>query len=213
MGKGWTALTKCVVERQFAGDDFSRPFAARDYLARDRDSETAVWHAGSQRLQHSGFRHCRTGPANRETGYRRKSVALRTSPTAPRLMWLFGLLFVVMGVFFVVGRFFVKAARKRRTRYFLTDRRAIVVDPSGVHNINLDVGRESSRLAATARTSMFGNDLGPLAAMPGMASLRTYANTGLDFFAAAGPGLPIAFYDVADVDGLEHALDDSARAE
>ena len=32
--------------QQFAGDDFSRPFAAGDYVARDSDGEVAVWHEG-----------------------------------------------------------------------------------------------------------------------------------------------------------------------
>lgn len=143
------------------------------------------------------------------------TVSVGNSPTAPRLMWLFGLLFVVMGVFFVVGRCFVKSARKRRTRYLLTDRRAIIVDPAGVHNINLGAGQRivSTRGDRSHIDVVFGADLGPLASMPGMASLGMYANTGLDFFAAAGPGLPIAFYDVADVDGLEDALDTTARAE
>lgn len=47
----------------------------------------------------------------------------------------------------------------------------------------------------------FGNELGPMAGFRGAASLRMYANTGLDGFAALGPGQPIAFYDVADVAG------------
>jgi hypothetical protein len=32
--------------QQFAGDDFSRPFAAGDYVARDSNGEVAVWHDG-----------------------------------------------------------------------------------------------------------------------------------------------------------------------
>lgn len=39
---GWRVISV----QQFAGDDFSRPFAAGDYLARDSDGEVAVWHEG-----------------------------------------------------------------------------------------------------------------------------------------------------------------------
>lgn len=39
---GWRVISV----QQFTGDDFSRPFAAGDYLARDRDAEVAVWYGG-----------------------------------------------------------------------------------------------------------------------------------------------------------------------
>ena len=39
---GWRVLSV----QQFAGDNFDRPFAAGDYVARDRDGEIAVWHDG-----------------------------------------------------------------------------------------------------------------------------------------------------------------------
>ncbi|MEI3866143.1 hypothetical protein V6S02_03475 [Microbacterium sp. CCNWLW134] len=141
------------------------------------------------------------------------TVAVASSSTAPRLMWLFGLLFVAFGVYGVIGRFFVKAARKRRTRYLLTDRRAIIVGPSGVQQIDLPLSERTAYIHPnrTHIDVVFGAEVGPTAGLPGMASLRTYANTGLDFFAAIGPGSPIAFYDVADVEGLEDALDSFAE--
>jgi hypothetical protein len=40
---GWRVLSV----QQFAGDDFSRPFAAGDYDARASDGEIAVWHHGA----------------------------------------------------------------------------------------------------------------------------------------------------------------------
>ncbi|MCC2032664.1 hypothetical protein [Microbacterium allomyrinae] len=39
---GW----RVVSVQQFAGDDFSRPFAAGDYVARNKDGEIAVWRDG-----------------------------------------------------------------------------------------------------------------------------------------------------------------------
>lgn len=142
------------------------------------------------------------------------TVAVAGSATAPRFTWLFGLVFVALGVFLVVGRFFVKAAVKRRTRYFLTDRRAIVIDPYGVREIALETASQVvSRPGDYAHIDVvFGADTGPTAGLPGMANLRMYANTGMDFFAAWGPGLPIAFHDVADVEGLDIALEASAAA-
>ncbi len=140
------------------------------------------------------------------------TVAVASSSNAPRFAWLFGLVFIVLGLYLVIGRFFVKVAVKRRTRYFLTDRRAIVVDPYGSREIALKASPEVvTRHGNDSHLDVvFGADVGPTSGLPGMASIRLYANTGLDFFAAWGPGMPIAFYDVADVDGLEDALEPAA---
>ncbi len=46
---------------------------------------------------------------------------------APALMALFGLPFVGVGCYMVFGRFLADAARRRRTYYGLTDRRALIV--------------------------------------------------------------------------------------
>jgi hypothetical protein len=46
---------------------------------------------------------------------------------APLLMRLWGIPFVLVGLFFVFGRFLYDARRRERTFYGLTDRRAIII--------------------------------------------------------------------------------------
>ncbi|MDY0830016.1 hypothetical protein SK224_12860 [Microbacterium sp. BG28] len=113
-----------------------------------------------------------------------------------------------MAADFTVGRFFAKVARKKKTRYFVTNQRAIVLDPAGIHQAEITSPGRATRIHpdSTHMDVVFGHEIGPVAAFRSSASGRRYANTGLDGLAAAGPGLPIAFYDVADVEGLEAAL-------
>ncbi|MBN9189026.1 MAG: hypothetical protein J0I62_11070 [Microbacterium sp.] len=129
------------------------------------------------------------------------------SPAAPPLIWLIGVAFVAAGVYAVVGRFYVKAHVKRRTRYYLTNWRAIIVTDQ--REDALDVDRKAPPTTTPHRSHLdvaFGNRSGPLSRLPGYSMLRIYANTGMDFFARVGPGLPFAFYDVPDVEGLQAAL-------
>lgn len=114
---------------------------------------------------------------------------------------------MAFGLYFVVGRFFVKAYSKRHTRYFLTTRRAVVVRPRAEAATDLVPGLTRITNVHGKRIDVtFGANAGPLAALPNSAMLRVYANTGLDFFAAMGPGRPTAFYDVTDIQGLKAAL-------
>ena len=135
------------------------------------------------------------------------TVTAVRSPSAPPLLWLVGLVFVAMGAYLVIGRFFVKASIKRRTRYYLTNWRAVIVTDDRQDAMDVD----RTALPPTTQHGshldvIFGNRTGPLSRLPGYSTLRMYANTGMDFFARVGPGLPFAFYDVPDVEGLQSAL-------
>ena len=55
-------------------------------------------------------------------------VAIVPDGDSPKLLFaLFGIPFVLVGLYLIVGRFFVDAAIRRRTFYGLTDRRALVL--------------------------------------------------------------------------------------
>jgi hypothetical protein len=56
---------------------------------------------------------------------------------APLVMRLFGLPFVFIGLFLVVGRFFVDAWRRRSTFYGLTNQRALIASGRQVRSLNL----------------------------------------------------------------------------
>ncbi len=120
--------------------------------------------------------------------------------------YAWGLIFVVVGVYFVAGRFVVKARRKRRTVYGLTDRRAIIHIGSGVTDqllagsgISVTRRRRHNHLTVTFGS---GNQSRALS-MHGNTGM--YGNTGME--GLFGTSAPVAFYDVADVEGLEAALD------
>lgn len=115
------------------------------------------------------------------------------------LFIIWGIPFVLLGLYFIFGRFIFKKRRKIATIYGLTNSRAIVctgdrsVADSPVIGMptKVDRARDGRHVSVT-----FGYQ-----GLMGM-----YQNTGLDFF-SLGPGQAVAFYDVGDTDGLLGALD------
>jgi hypothetical protein len=108
--------------------------------------------------------------------------------------------FAVAALYVTVGRFLRKAWRKSRTVYALTDRRAIAL-------VGHRYSDETLRIAVTFREGKF---LTAVFGRPTRTSWWSYwigANTGLgnlDFTRRFGA--PLAFFDVADVQGLKAAL-------
>jgi hypothetical protein len=127
---------------------------------------------------------------------------------------VWGVPFVAVGAYFVVGRFAYKRYSKRRTAYGITSRRALIADRRSVsdlplHNQMVTVkrtrdGRHASVLFGAAA------DLGRGSAFRSSTNWY-YANTGMDLL-ARGATLSFAFYDVADPDAMLAALE-QARAQ
>src|SRR4051812_13653646 len=120
------------------------------------------------------------------------------------LFALWGIPFVCIGLFMIAGRFFYKRRRKEKTVYGLTEERALVaVGDSTLSDSPTKYVPASIRRARDGRhvSVTFGGSGGPG---------RYYANTGMDFFDWRGSG-DVAFFDVADVEGMLRALD-RARA-
>lgn len=119
----------------------------------------------------------------------------------PPFFVLWGIPFVLAGLYFIFGRFLYKKRRKRRTAYALTDRRAIVavgvrsMSDSPVAGVATSIkhSRDGSHVSIT-----FGQRSGWAALSP------SYANTGMEFF-EMGTQL-VAFYDVAEPEPLLAAL-------
>jgi hypothetical protein len=123
-----------------------------------------------------------------------------TGHGAPRFFVAFGAVFVLFGLYFVVGRFFYKAWRNRRTVYAVTNRRVLVLTETGARKIqaalihNLAVIHKRIR-ADGSGTLTFGASSGFAG---GLASM--YDNTGMDFFGAFYGTPPPAFHAIPDAE-------------
>jgi hypothetical protein len=120
---------------------------------------------------------------------------------APAYFGLFGLVFVAIGLYMIFGRFIVKARRKLRTAYGLTDQRVLVAVGSGALS-----DTQVARQPIDQRVSRNGRHMTVVIGRPahGASAAAMYANTGMEFFTVGSA--PIGFYDVADVAGLKGAL-------
>jgi hypothetical protein len=130
------------------------------------------------------------------------------SSGAPPFFPIFGSLFALIGVMLLVGRFFLKAARRRRTVYAVTDQRAFLATGRRV------VQTDSHRADRETHRSRDGRHLSVVwtthSASYGMffPSTNVWADTGFDGILTP---LPMAFYAVTDGDALLAALDQAWR--
>lgn len=117
---------------------------------------------------------------------------------APIFFMLFGAVFVLVGLYFVFGRFLFKRRDKRSTVYGLTDSRAIVAKGArSSQDIPLAGSPTQVKRSRDGRhaTILFGQGKRP----------NVYQNTGLDFFMAGSS--QVGFFDVADPETLLRELD------
>jgi hypothetical protein len=124
------------------------------------------------------------------------------SSGAPKLFTLWGVPFVIAGLYFVFGRFFYKAWKKTRTYYAVTDKRILVLITTimgrklqaayinSLPNINKSINSKG------VGTIKFGNQ-SPF-------HISIYENSGLDFFGSMyGAGdSALRFYDIKNVDSV-----------
>jgi len=128
----------------------------------------------------------------------------------PWFFVLWGIPFVLVGLYFIAGRFFYKAWRKRRTYYALTNKRALVLVEGRGHTLRACFLSAVPTINKSVRPSgvgtiTFGNT--------SWASM--YDNTGMDFFGAMGAlgaDSTVRFNDVRDADRV-YGLAMAARKE
>jgi uncharacterized membrane protein len=127
----------------------------------------------------------------------------------PFIMAIFGIPFVIMSLYILIGRFFYKSYLKKNIYYYVTNKRAIVainkeykkfeceyLDSLNVINKQIDI--------AGSGNIIFGNS--PL-------MIAIFLNTGLDMF-AKGQGyntLPMAFCDLDDADVVIKLINEVRR--
>jgi len=132
---------------------------------------------------------------------------------APIFLRLWGIPFLLVGLYVIIGRFFIKRNRKRRLEYALTRSRALICDSrGGVRDVPLahvpieqSPSRDGRHLTVT-----FGTSPTSWSGGFGFRTGRMPTNSGLDLssFGSAAP----AFVDVVDVVGLQTALGQIDRA-
>ncbi len=125
---------------------------------------------------------------------------------------LWGVPFVIIGLYSVFGRFFVKRYRKRRTVYGITSRRAITVtggrsvadSPLRDQPVSVIRSRDARHASVIIGSAPAGRSRSGRRAVPAWA-----LNSGLE--SVMGRSTPFAFFDVADPVAMLAALDE-ARA-
>jgi hypothetical protein len=129
---------------------------------------------------------------------------------APWFFALWGIPFVVIGLYFIAGRFFYKAWRKRRTYYALTNKRALILIESRGRMLRACFLSAVPTINKSVRPSGVGTITFGNASWASM-----YDNTGMDFFGtmgALGADSTVRFNDVRDADRV-YGLAMAARKE
>ena len=115
---------------------------------------------------------------------------------APAFFPLFGIPFVLIGLYFIFGRFWGKNYRKRRTYYFVTNKRVVILTNIFNKNIQAEFIERISSINKTAAS----NGIGTIRFGNSNMMTAMYGNTGMEFFGSFyGQDVPV-FYDIKNVD-------------
>ena len=118
---------------------------------------------------------------------------------------LFGMFFVIVGLYFIFGRFVLKQKKKKNTWYAVTDKRIIVavnllgqrVDTTDINTITAISKSTNSRGSGNV---CFGNM---------DCATNIYSNTGIDFF--YGPPTAPAFFDLKNAEEVYQIIQEQRK--
>lgn len=119
------------------------------------------------------------------------------------LFALFGVPFIVVGLYLIVGRFLYKRWKAHRTLYVLTDRRVIEV----VTGARTRTRAEFIDRVPTINHDLRGDGSGTIRFSSWNWVSSVYGNSGLDFVGGMYGDPGITFYDVADARSLVEHVD------
>ena len=129
------------------------------------------------------------------------------SPPAPPVMAAFGIPFVLLGLYFMVGRFIYQAWLKRRTMYALTNRRALILRDAWGPSVDAIPLTPDLPISTSVRSDGSGTIVfGPTSPFDAI-----YGNTGLSLF-RRGPYTP-AFYDVPDIRAVAQIIEEQRTSQ
>ena len=110
---------------------------------------------------------------------------------------LFGLPFVFVGVYLVIGRFVFKKRDKKNTLYVVTDKRILIIKDSPERVTPLYINQIDS-----INKSISGSGLGTIKFGIDSPFHRFYSNTGLEVPWLFHGGSAPAFYDIHDTEAV-----------
>jgi len=126
---------------------------------------------------------------------------------APFFFALFGIPFVLMGLYMIFGRFIWKNYRKKRTYYAVTNKRIIVL----TETLNRSVQAEFIDKISSLNKSVRRDGIGSVRFGSSNMTAAMYGNTGMDFFGSFyGPDVPV-FYDIKDANQVYETVNNIRR--
>jgi hypothetical protein len=127
------------------------------------------------------------------------------------LFAIWGGAFVVIGLYFIVGRFFVKAHRKRTSVYAVTDRRAFITNGRRTTELDPHSGDRTTTWSRDRQhvSVVWNMQRGGWGGLFGTQRSLWPGNSGMDVFSSSGS---TGFYDVRDGQALLAALDHARSA-
>ena len=117
---------------------------------------------------------------------------------------LFGIPFVLIGLYFMVGRFIVKKLRKQKTFYAVTNKRVLIITKFFGENLQAEYINSLPSINKSIRPNGFGTITFGNASL--MDSL--YGNTGMEFFISFYSKTSPAFYDIKDANAVYDIVKD-----
>lgn len=123
---------------------------------------------------------------------------------------LFGVPFVLLGLYFVFGRFFYKVWRNKRTYYAVTNERVLVLVEGPIRKVRAVFIRNVPTIAKRVGTGGRGTlRFGVASGFGGLATM--YENSGMEFLAWSAGELPPAFFDVPDAERVYQLVLEQGR--
>ena len=125
------------------------------------------------------------------------------APT-PIFFKLFGLPFLLVGLYFILGRFIYKKIRKKKTFYAVTNKRVLTL--SNLFSKRIEAAYIN--VIPTMNKSIRKDGFGTIVFGNSNLLATLYGNTGLDFFAAYyGMNAP-TFYDIPEANNVYDLVND-----
>jgi hypothetical protein len=120
----------------------------------------------------------------------------------PIIFPLFGIPFVIIGFYFIFGRFIYKNWKKHKTYYAVTNKRVLVLTKlfsRSLNAVNIDT-------IPTINKTVRSNNIGTIKFGNVNWMISMYSNTGMDFFGSFGGVDSPTFYDIKDVNKVHEIV-------